>query len=221
MKKGLYVSAQPTGFRRLSQHLQAHSLELVEEEVGLDPELIHFVLLDCLEAPASPLVHTYRKQYPRASILVLAMKRDESDILRSFSLGADDYQIKPCSDRQVAARIRVMLKRKVASAGERPQPPGPYWESDNLLEWEGMRFQIHLTKTETKLLHYLFANNKSIATRQQIIHAVWGGDVDLSNKVLDVHLFNLRRKLQEATDGGITIKTVTNKGFYILNGLKE
>ncbi len=216
MKKGLYVSEQPTGFIRLSKYLQTYSLELVEEKVGIDQEFVQFVLLDCLEASASLLVHNYRKKYPRASILVLSMKRDESDILQSLALGADDYQVKPCSDRQVAARLRVMLKRKEAATEQRIQPLGPYWENDSLLEWEGMRFQLHLTKTESKLLHYLIANSKSITTRQQIIHAVWGGQVELSNKVLDVHLFNLRRKLQEATDGSITIKTVTNKGFYIV-----
>ena len=217
MKKGLYVSEQPSGFARLSQYLQSHSIELMEEERGREADRhIHFVLLDCWEKTASSLVHTYRKRFPQAGILVLATQRDETDLLQAFSQGADDYQFKPCSEREVAARLRAIMKRKDTSAVPISLPvTGNEWEHNPMLEWEGMRTQLELTKTESRLLQYLLAHQKTIASRQQIIHAVWGGQIELSSKVLDVHLYNLRKKLQQATDGRISIKTVTNKGFYL------
>ncbi|WP_134686030.1 response regulator transcription factor [Brevibacillus migulae] len=219
MKKGLYVSEQLSGFARLAQFLQTHSIELVEAERGSEEEgHIHFVLLDCWEKAAFPLVHTYRKRFPQAGILVLATQRDETDLLQAFSQGADDYQFKPCSEREVAARIRAILKRKEAPAPHiSPPAPGNDWDHNPLLEWEGVRMQLDLTKTESRLLQYLLAHQKTIASRQQIIQAVWGGQIDLSSKVLDVHLYNLRKKLQQATDGRISIKTVTNKGFYLIS----
>lgn len=221
MKKGLYVSEQSTGYHRLAQYLQTHSLQLLEEQPGIEHEPIQFVLLDCLEKTASPLVSQYRRRFPRASILVLATVRDEADLLQAFSLGADDYQVKPCSEREVAARIRVMLKRKELSAANAVQPPAPVLENSQLPKFEGTIGQLNLTKTEAKLLQFLLVNRKTMKTRQQIIQAVWGSQAELSSKVLDVHLFHLRKKLLEATGGRMTIRTVTNKGFYLTQNMKD
>jgi DNA-binding response OmpR family regulator len=214
MTKGLYVTEQSSGFTCRYQQLERHALQLLDHTVTISREMIRYVILDCMQSPAAPLVITYRQQYPGACLLVLAMRRDETDMLQAFALGADDYQVKPCSEREVAARLRVMLKRRewACSVSVRQQSPDD-GDAPVGLDW----LKAQLTKTESRLLHFLLMNRNALATRRQIIQAVWGDDVSLSSKALDVHLFHLRRKLHHATKGRITIRSVTNRGYYLVD----
>jgi DNA-binding response OmpR family regulator len=211
MTKGLYVSAHLLGYSRLRQQLLAHSLELIEEQ-GKQHDLdIRFIIIDSAGGRTAPLVARYRSIYPGAYILVLSGERNEDDLFEAYATGADDYQFKPCSERQVATRIRAMLRR---DRENRPKKPEKLIVDSvgRHLEWEGAR--LPLTNVECKLLHYLQANNK-IVSRHQLVKAIWEGRLNPSSKVIDVHIFNLRKKLQQATSGRVTIRTVTNKGFYL------
>jgi DNA-binding response OmpR family regulator len=211
MTKGLYVAAHSLGYSRLRQQLLAYSLQLIEEQGRQHDQEFRFIIIDSADGRTVPLVARYRSIYPEAYILVLSGERNEDDLLEAYAKGADDYQFKPCSERQVATRIRAMLRR------DRENPPK---KPDRLivdsagrhLEWEGAR--LPLTSVECKLLHYLHANNK-IVSRHQLVKAIWEGRLSPSSKVIDVHIYNLRKKLQQATSGRVTIRTVTNKGFYL------
>ncbi|NGQ96894.1 response regulator transcription factor [Brevibacillus sp. SYP-B805] len=216
MTKGLYVTEQSSGFTYRYQQLERHELQLLDHTETISREMIRYVILDCKQSPAAPLVKSYRLQYPGACLLVLAMRRDETDMLQAFAMGADDYQVKPCSEREVAARLRVMLKRRewaFADSGSM-HPRGAAAPVD----WDWLKGQ--LTKTESRLLHFLLLHSNALATRHQIIQAVWGDELSLSSKALDVHLFHLRRKLHDATNGRITIRSVTNRGVYLVDNGK-
>jgi DNA-binding response OmpR family regulator len=211
MTKGLYVSADKHAYTRLREQLQTHSLCLIEERGKQHEQDVRFIVIDSSGGRTASLVARYRDIYPEAFILVLNAKRDEDDLLEAYAKGVDDYQFKPCSEREVAIRIRAMLRRS------RENPPK---KSEELLvdpdschlEWKGSR--LPLTRVECKLLHYLYAHDK-IISRQQLAEAVWEGNLSPSSKVIDVHIFNLRKKLQQATCGQVTIRTVTNKGFHL------
>lgn len=221
MKKGLYVSDLSTSYLRLRQLLQAYSLMLLKENEDQQKDDIRFVIIDNPETPAAPLVSRYRSMYPQASILVVSAKKDEGDMLEALENGADDYQVKPCSDREVATRIRVIVKRREELKHHpfRPSAAAIRLEAaSRVLQWEGIR--IPLTKVECKLLELLLTNQK-ITSRNEINQHIWDGKIEVSSKAIDVHIFNLRKKLQQATGGRLSIKTITNKGFYLSTNIKQ
>jgi DNA-binding response OmpR family regulator len=217
MTKGLYVSAHPDNYFRLQQELKTYSLQLVKEHAQHKIQDVQFIIIDCATTKSASLVREYRSVYPQAYILVLSAKKDEEDLLEAFSLGADDYQRKPCSDREVATRIRVMLRRKNTFVQNKPSRLHVD-EGSCSMEWEGIR--LHLTKLECKLLDYLLSTNK-IISREQIVQTIWEGQLKVNSKVIDVHIYNLRKKLQQATNGQVTIRTVTNKGFTLSRNVKQ
>ncbi len=216
MTKGLYISSHPFDYSRMRQKLRAYSLDLVNEQDQQEDQDVQFIIIDCIAARSAPLVREYRSAYPHAYILVLSAKKDEEDLLEAYALGADDYQRKPCSEREVATRIRVMLRRKTTALPIQPNRLQVDARSRSV-EWEGIR--LTLTKMECKLLEYLLSTNK-IISRQQIVQTIWEGRLNPGSKVIDVHIFNLRKKLQQATNGEVTIRTVTNKGFALTRNMK-
>lgn len=212
MRRGIYVDGQADTFKRLREQLKGHSLHLVKEEASKRRVEVVFIIIDSQGVTSAPAVMRYRRAYPHASILVLTNTRDELDLVNALAYGADDYQIKPCSEREVATRIRVILKRKEAA----DYRPSPYIRLDmeaRSFEWSG--YSLQLTRIESKLFDLLLKSQKRITSREQIIHSVWDNRIQATSKVIDVHICNLRKKLGEASNGRLWIKTVTNKGFYL------
>ncbi|MFY0542510.1 response regulator transcription factor [Brevibacillus sp. H7] len=217
MTTGLYVSSHPLDYSRLREQLKAYSLDLVKEQALEVCREIQFIIIDSAGTRNAPLVARYRSAYPHAFILVLSVKRDEEDLLEAFASGADDYQLKPCSEREVATRIRVMLRRKITAQEPDPNRFNADVKSRSM-EWKSIRRK--LTRLECRLLDSLLSSNK-IISREQLVQSIWDGQMKASGKVLDVHIFNLRKKLLKATGGEVTIKTVTNKGFYLCRNHKQ
>ncbi|MGO0059385.1 response regulator transcription factor [Brevibacillus fluminis] len=212
MRRGIYVDGQANTYKRLREQFKVHSLHLLKERGSASRSEVVFIIIDSQGATSAPMVIRYRRAYPHASIVVLTNSRDEQDLVNALAFGADDYQVKPCSERELATRIRVILKRKEAAR----HVPGPYIHLDmeaRSFEWGG--YSLQLTRIESKLLELLVKSQKKITSREQIIHSVWDNRIQATSKVIDVHICNLRKKLGEASNGQLWIKTVTNKGFYL------
>jgi DNA-binding response OmpR family regulator len=149
-------------------------------------------------------------------IIMLTARVDESDRLTGLDSGADDYVTKPFSPRELAARIRAVLRRtspkEDAEEGPKIQRFGPI-ELDmraGSVKVDGK--MLRFTATEMRLLSYLMINGGQILSRDSIIEKVLGYDYDGMDRTVDTHISNIRRKLEKST-GRRFVHTVYGMGY--------
>lgn len=145
----------------------------------------------------------------RAPILMLTARDSASDIVRGLDVGADDYLTKPFSFQVLAARLRVIERRIQGEPGEILQV------ADLTLDTQTHEVQragrpILLSRTEFIILDHLMRRAGRVASRDDLIEAVWGMDRDVERNTLDVFIFQLRSKLEV---GGAARLIHTVRGF--------
>jgi len=178
-----------------------------------NPDLI---LLDWMLPEMSGLefVRSLKKERRTSEIpvIMLTARGEEEDKVRGLDSGADDYVTKPFSTRELHARIRALLRRTV---------PGG---DDEMLEADGLRLDIAghrvsadersvtLGPTEFKLLKFFMSHPDRVFSRGQLLDRVWGGNVYVEERTVDVHIRRLRKAL---SDGGHDrfIQTVRGAGY--------
>jgi len=151
-------------------------------------------------------------------VIMLTARTEESDKLIGLTVGADDYITKPFSPRELVARVKAVLRR-----GRGPRRP-----DDELLTFEGLSIdlagrQVHaagqvvgLTALEFDLLTVLAAAPGRVFSRRQLIEQVWGWDFFGDERVVDVHVRNLRRALGDSADSPRFIGTVRGVGYRLV-----
>lgn len=154
----------------------------------------------------------------RLPILFLTSKDDEFDRVLGLELGADDYLCKPFSMRELAARVKVLLRR----AAWREEPTGSderVFEAGRL-RLDLRRYQAHwkgaplpLTVTEFTLLHALARHPGHVKTRNQLLEEGYPNDAYASDRTIDSHVKRLRKKLAEADPAFDAIETVYGLGY--------
>jgi two-component system, OmpR family, alkaline phosphatase synthesis response regulator PhoP len=149
----------------------------------------------------------------RIPVLMLTARGEESDRLRGLESGADDYLLKPFSPRELVARIKNLLRRDQVVA-DRVRFGTLEIEFANRRVSKNAE-DINLTPLEFELL-VLFAQNVGrLWSRTELLERLWGQDFDGVERVVDVHVSGLRRKLGEA---GNRIQTVRGSGYRFLDG---
>lgn len=166
-------------------HAARHLPDLIVLDVGL-PEMDGFEVCRHIRA---------RSEVP---ILFLTARDDEIDRILGLELGADDYVTKPFSPREIVARVRAILKRVNGGAEPQVQRYGPIQLDRERRHCEVSGRQINLTATEFDLLSVLLSEAGRLLPRVQLIGRLWGANSQVSDRTLDSHLRNLRRKLDEA-----------------------
>jgi two-component system phosphate regulon response regulator PhoB len=141
---------------------------------------------------------------------MLTARADESDRVAGLDAGADDYILKPFSPRELLARIRAVLRRRVPES-----IVGVVKMGELQLDAETHRVsfagkQIKLGPTEFKLLHYLMHHPERVHSRGALLDKVWGDHVYIEERTVDVHIKRLREALGEAAD---MIETVRGAGY--------
>ena len=143
-------------------------------------------------------------------ILMLTARGDESDRVAGLDAGADDYIVKPFSPRELLARIRAVLRRRV------PESSGGIVKMGDLqLDADTHRVSladkpIKVGPTEFKLLQYLMRHPERVHSRGSLLDKVWGDHVYIEERTVDVHVKRLRESLGEA---GNMIETVRGAGY--------
>ncbi len=147
-------------------------------------------------------------------IMLLTARSTEDDILLGLDLGADDYVTKPYSPRQLAARVRVLLRRTGRIAAE------PEVLTVGELVIDAARFEVRvrgelvpLTPKEFGILRTLAAEPGRVFTRTQIIDRAFGFDRYIEERTVDAHVMNLRRKIEEDPAEPVYVQTVYGRGY--------
>jgi two-component system phosphate regulon response regulator PhoB len=144
-------------------------------------------------------------------IIMLTAKAEELDRVVGFELGADDYVTKPFSPRELALRVKAVLRRGRGAPGE-----GRVLEKDALrVDVERHRCfvndaEVELTSKEFALLSELMSRPGRVLTRDRLLELVWGSDITVTSRTIDTHLKRLREKLGDA---GPLIETVRGVGY--------
>ena len=159
-----------------------------------------------------------RPETRQIPIIMLTARGEEGDRIRGLNSGADDYITKPFSPRELVARVRAVLRRsRPAFAEERLS------FSDIVMDLAAHRVMrasrhIHLGPTEFRLLRYLLEHPGRVFSREQLLDAVWGSDVYVEPRTVDVHIRRLRRALNAAADAD-PIRTVRSAGYALDDAL--
>ncbi|MBI4285457.1 MAG: response regulator transcription factor [Chloroflexi bacterium] len=154
-------------------------------------------------------------------IIMLTARTTEADKLTGLDLGADDYVTKPFSPRELAARVRAVLRRLPDETLQRGPLEVKYGElSLNFVKHEASLDgkPLNLTPVEFKLLGVLVREPERVFSRAQLVEKVLGYDFDGFDRTIDVHILNLRRKLEAAPGNHKYIKTVYGAGYKLAHG---
>ncbi len=150
-----------------------------------------------------------------AYILVVSGRDEEIDKLLGFKLGADDYVTKPFSPRELAARVEALLRRpRVAAPSSSERAVGHVIVRTEAREVEIDGQLVELTRIEFDLLDTLSASPKVVFTRAQLLERVWGADWYADDHVVDVHVANLRKKIDRPGEKSL-VRTVRGVGYGI------
>ena len=148
-------------------------------------------------------------------VILLTARGEEADRVVGLELGADDYVTKPFSPRELAARVRTVLRRSAPA-------PGPEGER---LEFEGLTLdtetrevrkageELKLTAKEFDLLWFLASNPRRVFSRDQLMSRVWGYEAALDTGTVTVHIRRLREKIEDAPSHPRFLQTVWGVGY--------
>jgi two-component system response regulator RegX3 len=187
-----------------------------EALIAFDREAADLVLLD-LMLPGLPGTEVCRELRTRSSvpIIMLTAKDSEVDIVVGLELGADDYVTKPYSTRELLARIRAVLRRRIEvdDLDESVLEVGQVrMDVDRHAVSVGGR-EVVMPLKEFELLELLLRNAGRVLTRGQLIDRVWGADYFGDTKTLDVHVKRIRSKIESDPSQPVLLLTVRGLGY--------
>jgi len=145
-------------------------------------------------------------------IIMLTARGEEEDRVRGLEVGADDYVTKPFSPRELIARIRAVLRRTTPTSSDEP------------VEIDGLRLDpvshrvtangktIEMGPTEYRLLHFFMTHQDRVFTRGQLLDNVWGTNVYVEERTVDVHIRRLRMALAQSGHDGL-VQTIRGAGY--------
>jgi DNA-binding response OmpR family regulator len=175
---------------------------------------IDLVLLDLMlpEIDGLDVCRRLRETNGQIPIIMITARDDEASRIAGLEVGADDYVTKPFSPREVVARVRAVLRR-IALVGD---PETPLSAGQLVLEPASRRCvykgeEVELTRLEFDLLAELVAHPRIVYTRERLLEKVWGYQNPVGGKTIDVHIANLRKKL----DGWGGIVAVRGIGYKL------
>jgi len=149
-------------------------------------------------------------------VLMLTARADETDKVVGLTMGADDYLTKPFSPREMVARVKAILRRGRGAVGGFSEAALTFRrlriEPDARRVWKDGQ-PVELTSVEFELLHALARHRGRVLSREQLIEQVWGYDYYGEERVVDVHIGNIRRKLEDDPTNPTLIVTVRGVGY--------
>lgn len=188
--------------------------EHAERRVLFDKNAYDLVLLDIMIPGKSglELSESLRKAKVNIPILMLTARDTKEDIVLGLNAGADDYLVKPFYFRELLARISALLRRPKESFSE-------ILEARNLkLDLKSKEAylsgkKINLTQKEYNILEFLMRHKGEVVSRETLLSNVWDFEYNSFSNVVDVHMKNLRKKINKKND--VLIETIRGMGYKI------
>jgi two-component system, OmpR family, alkaline phosphatase synthesis response regulator PhoP len=177
------------------------------------------VILDLMlpDVDGIELFRRLRRQQPDLPVVMLTARGDEVDRIVGLELGADDYVPKPFSPRELIARVRAVLRRSTRGSGDESDT----WRLRGLVIHPQKRTvamggrEVFLTRTEFDLLLYLAQHAGNVATRDELVQAVWGYVTEGESRLLDSHIRHLRAKIEPEPRSPRYLVTVRDVGYKL------
>lgn len=223
----LIVEDEPALVDLLRYNLEANGFEVRATMDGdealmmVDERLPDLIVLDWMLPSVSGIEicrQLRRKSATRqVPIILLTARTEESDRIRGLESGADDYVTKPFSPTELLARVRAVLRRSRPALSDEGLS-----YADVVMDLSAHRVmrsgsEVHLGPTEFRLLRHFLENPGRVFSREQILDAVWGRDIYIEQRTVDVHIRRLRKALN-ANGGKDMIRTVRSAGYAIDQG---
>lgn len=157
----------------------------------------------------------WNQETKNTPIIMLSARGEESDRIRGLDVGADDYMVKPFSPSELIARIKAVFRRIRPSLTEQK------------MEYAGIKmdlathkvtrndYEVHLSPTEFGLLRYLVEHPARVFSREQLLDSVWGHDIYVELRTVDVHIRRLRKALNYDGNQVDIIRTVRSAGYAV------
>lgn len=183
-----------------------------------EQETITFVILDLMlpDMSGEEICAAIRKK-SGVPIIMLTAKTQEEDVLNGLKLGADDYVTKPFSLKELYLRMTVILRR---TSNEMKPPAEKYSWNNHDLDIDFAHNEVlkkgellSLTPSEWKILSALIRHPKKVFTREELIELVFGPDFNGYDRVIDTHIKNLRKKVEDDPKKQVYVKTVHGFGY--------
>lgn len=220
----LVVEDEPAQREILSYNLAAEGFQVAQAENGEEALLLvaedepDVIVLDWMMPSLSGIEVCRRLKTKPATraipIIMLSARSEEVDKVRGLETGADDYVIKPYSVVELMARVRAQLRRA------RPSAVGMRLEFDDIvLDSETHRVtrsgeSVKLGPTEFRLLRNLMEKPGRVWSREQLLDRVWGRDIYVDTRTVDVHVGRLRKALMQ-NGGDDPLRTVRGTGYAL------
>lgn len=219
MAKVLIIEDEESIRRLIRYDLQSVGYEVdsaSDGETGFDlalSNLYEVIIIDWMlpKKDGLTVIRDLRANGNKSILIMITAKDEEADILEAFDAGADDYITKPFSPRQLQARIKAH-RRRLPSNDSNMLTLGNLAINRSLYEVYVEDQLITLTKKEFELLLYLAENRNQVLSREQILNEIWNFDYDGDTRIVDVHIFKLRNKLENAT---FSIESMRGIGYVL------
>jgi two-component system phosphate regulon response regulator PhoB len=147
-------------------------------------------------------------------IIMLTARAEEGDKVAGLEGGADDYITKPFSPRELAARVKAVLRRRAPQMTDDMVQVGTLRLDPATHRVTAGGEQVHLGPTEFRLLHFLMTHPERVHSRTQLLDQVWGDHVFVEERTVDVHIRRLRKALEPSLQDRL-IQTVRGAGYRL------
>ncbi len=153
-------------------------------------------------------------------VIMMSSRSDEIDVVVALEIGADDYVTKPLRLRELVARMTAHLRRARFESAEAMRSRLEF--RDLVIDVNERRTyksgkEVELTHTEFDLLTYLASNAGKVLSREKILNSIWGYEYPIETRVIDVHIRNLRRKIESVPSRPYYILAVPGIGYRFTN----
>lgn len=189
-----------------------HAYTVKEGWAIIENKAIDLILLDWMLPDNSgiDLLHRVRKYHSMLPVIMVTAKTEEEDRILGLDVGADDYVTKPFSVRELSSRIQALLRRSMPD--EQPIHIGNLFLDPVSHRVKVNDTPLELSPTEFRLLHYFMSHTDRVFTRTQLLDQVWGSQVYVEERTVDVHIRRLRKQLQPFELDSL-LQTVHGSGY--------
>ncbi|HEX9559909.1 MAG TPA: response regulator transcription factor [Candidatus Dormibacteraeota bacterium] len=227
-RKVLVVDGDPATREDVRSAVAQDGYQVVEADTGAEGlrqvDALHpsLVLLEVTLPDASgfDVCRELRKKDTAVPVIMMSSRSDEIDAVVALEIGADDYVVKPLRLRELAARIAAHLRRMRMESAEAARNRLEF--RDLLIDVNERRIyragqEVELTHTEFDLLTFLASNAGKVLSREKILNSIWGYEYPIETRVIDVHIRNLRRKIEGQPSRPYYILAVPGIGYRFTN----